>query len=422
MRILTKGGSIPGIRHDEAEWKEPVNIKDYDIVILNLNNIIEKAGELATPDSSIPQSIEFPPIEDVVKLLRAGNELYILLPETRKINLLRVEDGDSSEEELDLLSWLPFNIQTSEESGVSVDQDSVPGRWKWYFNEDFDWPMYLSRVSLKDDVLPVDGIFSNVTQSTIAQTTFEEDIASRLLITDMGDLAAKLGNTEMERNYPGSVYMLPLKPGYTFDRAAAEMLSQLHGFSVESSSIPDWAQNKRLPRQQEIIEQSHELKREYERLDRFRKLLYADGQELEEIVLEAFEELGFETRPEISGKRDGAVLLDDTVFVLETHGTENAIGVGKVDQLDRWVRDAEEDFEGRDVKGLLVANAYRLQEPEKRGPALVGDPKEDFEDYGYKLLTTPQLYRLIQRNQQQNLSREEIREGLRQSELFIEIE
>lgn len=419
MRILTKGGSIPGLQHVEAEWKEPVNIKDYDLVILNLDSIVEKAGELATPDSSIPQSIEFPPIDDVVKLLEAGNELYIFLPETREINLLRVEDGDSSKEELDLLSWLPFDIQTSEEPGVSVDQGSVPGRWQWYFDEDFDWPMYLSRVSLKDDVLPVEGLFSNVSQYTIAQTTFEEDIASRLMITDGTDLVSKLGDAEMERSYPGSAYLLPLKPDYTFDRVAAEMLSQLYDFSLEPSSVPDWAENKRLPRQQEIIEQSHELKREFERLDRFNKLLYADGSELEEVVLEAFEELGFETRPEISGKRDGAVLFDEKAFILETHGTENAIGVGKVDQLDRWVRDAEEDFEDQEVEGLLVANAYRRQETEKRGQAIVGDPKNDLEDYGYKLLTTAQLYDFLRMNQGGEHSKEDVEDALLNSELFI---
>jgi hypothetical protein len=63
--------------------------------------------------------------------------------------------------------------------------------------------MYLSRVSLKDDVLPVEGIFSTVSQHTIAQTTFEEDIASRLMITDTGDLVSKFSDNEIERNYPG---------------------------------------------------------------------------------------------------------------------------------------------------------------------------------------------------------------------------
>ena len=421
MRILTKGGSIPGIQHEETEWKETANIKDYDIVILNLNSIIEKAGKLATPDSGIPQSIEFPPIEDVVKLLGAGNELYIFLPEMREINLLRVEDDDSSEKEVDLLSWLPFDIQTSEESGVSVDQDSVSDRWQWYFNKNFDWPMYISGASLKDDVLSAQTMFDYLEQYTIAQSIFEEDIASRIMVTDMADLAAKFGDTEVERKYPGSIYILPLKPGYTFDRAAAEMLSQIHDLSVEPSSVPDWAENKRLPRQVEIIEESHELKKEFERLTRFNKLLYADGTELEKIVLEAFEELGLDTRPEISGKRDGAVLFDEKVFVLETHGTENAIGVRKVDQLDRWVRDAEEDFENRDVEALLVANAYRRKQPEKRGQALVGDPKQDLEDYGYKLLTTPELYRFIQKKQQENLSKEKIEDILRESELIIEI-
>jgi hypothetical protein len=215
--------------------------------------------------------------------------------------------------------------------------------------------------------------------------------------------------------------VLPLKPGYSFSETAAEILSHLYGFSIEASSVPDWAENKRLPRQEEIIEQSHELKREFERLNRFNKLLYADGPELEEIVLDAFEELGFETRPEISGKRDGAVLFDEKVFVLETHGTENAIGVGKVDQLNRWVRDAEEDFENRDVEGLLVANAHRRQKPEKRSQPIVGDPKENLEGYGYKLLTTPQLYQFIQKKQQEELPTEEIRDALRDSELTTEI-
>jgi len=422
MRVLAKGGSIPGLQHDEAEWEEPANIKDYDIVILNLNGIIEKAGELATPSSNIPQSIEFPSVEDVVKSLGAGNELYIFLPDTRKINLLRVEDGNSSKEEVDLLSWLPFDIQTSEESGVSVDQDSVPGRWQWYFNEDFDWPMYLPRASLKDDVLPVEDFFSTVSQYSIAQTTFEEDIASRLMITDTGDLVSKFSDDEMERNYPGSVYLLPIKSGYSFSEAAAETLSQLHDFSIEASSVPDWAESKQLPRQREIIEKSHELREEFERLNRFNKLLYADGPELEETVLDAFQELGFETRPEISGKRDGAVLFDDKVYVLETHGTENAIGIGKVDQLNRWVRDAEKDFEDRDVEGLLVANAHRRQEPEDRGQPIVGDPKDHLKEYGYKLLTAPQLYQFIQKNQQGRLPTDEIEKVLLESEITAEIE
>jgi hypothetical protein len=419
MRVLTKGGSVSGFQHSEAEWKEPVNIKDYDIVILNLNSIVENAGGLATPDSSIPQSIEFPPIEDVVKLLSAGNELHIFLPSTRKINLLRVESDESTQEELDLLSWLPFEIETSEESGVSVDQDSVPSRWQWYFDEDFDWPMYLSKISLEDEVLPLEDLFSNVGQYTIAQTTFEEDIASKLMITDVGDLAAELSAAEIKKNYPGSVYLLPLKPDYTFDRAAAELLSNQYNLSIEPTSVPDWAEKKRLPRQQEIVERSQELKREFERLDRFNKLLYTDGSELEKIVLEGFEELGFETRHEISGKRDGAVLFDEKAFILETHGTENAIGVGKVDQLHRWVRDAKEDFKEREIEGLLVANAHRRKEPENRGEVIVGDPKQDLDDYGYRLLTTSQFYEFIRKTQQGELVKEDIKGALLDSDLFV---
>lgn len=421
MRVLSKGGSIQDLKHDDAGWNEPVNVKDYDIVFLNLNSIIEKAEEFTTPDSNIPQSIEFPPAEDIVKLLRAGNRLYIFLPDTRKINLTQVEDDDSYESEIDLLSWLPFDLQTSEESGISVDQDSVPQHWQWYFDEDFDWPMYISTASLKEDVLPVQGIFSNVGQYSIAQTTFDENIASRLMITDEGDLVSELSEAETERNYPGSVYLLPLKPNYSFSEAAAEMLSRFHGISIEPRSVPDWVENKKLPRQHEMIEKSRKLRREFERLDRFSKLLYADGPELENVVLDAFQELGFETKPEVRGKRDGAVLLDDKAFILETYGTENTIGVEKVEQLNRWIRYAREEFEDRDLEGLLVANANLRREPEDRGQTIVGDPKEDIQNYGYKLLTTPKLYEFIRMNQLGELSKEDIEDALLNSDLFIKL-
>lgn len=421
MRVLIKGGSVSGFQHDEAKWNEPVNIKDYDVAILNLNGIIESAGELATPSGSIPESIEFPPIEDIVKLLRAGNELFIFLPETREINLIHVDDGDSSKEEVDLLSWLPFNITTVEESGRSVNKKSVPSGWRWYFDSDFDWPMYISETSLKDDVLPVNGMIERTVLNTIAQTTFEEDIASQVTISLGVDIASQITNDNQERLYPGAIYLLPLKPSYSFSGAAAELLSQFYGLSIESSSVPNWAEQKRLPRQQEIVERSQELKEEFERLEQFRKLLYADGSELEEVVLAAFEELGFETTPEVSGKRDGAVLFDDKALVLETHGTENAIGVGKVDQLDRWVRDAEDDFEDRDVGGLLVANTHRKQELEDRGQPIVGDPEDHLEGYGYKLLTTPQLYGLIQRHQERELSQEGLKEALVETDSDINL-
>jgi len=333
--------------------------------------------------------------------------------------LLNLVDGEQDEKEVDLLSWFPFDIESVEESGVSVDQDSVPSGWQWYFDEDFDWPMYLSRVNLDDDVLPMQNLFSGVSQNTIAQTTFEEDIASQFTIFEATDFAAQLSRDDFESRYPGSIFVLPIKPDCTFEKAAGEILSRYHGFTHDVESVPDWAEDLRLPRQQEIVERSHELRAEFERLDRFNKLLHDDGEELEEIVLEVFEEFGFETLPEIPGKRDGVVLFDEHAFVLETHGTVNAIGVKKVDQLNRWVGNARDEFDDREVSGLLVANAYRTQEPENRGQPIVGDPREGLEDHGYKLLTTAKLYKFLQETQKGKLSREDVEEALLTSDLFI---
>ena len=410
-RVLIKGGSIPGFRHNEAEWDESTSIKDYNVVMLNLNNIIENSGELVAPKSGVPQSIEFPPVEDVVKLLQSGNRLFIFLPRTRIVDFLRVDEGETSKQEVDLLSWLPFKIKTSEESGSSVNIESVPSEWKWYFDGDFNWPMYISRISLKKDVLSTQTLFDRAVQHTIAETTFEEDIASKIVLRTMSDMAAELTN-DIELKNTGSVYILPIRPDYTFDEVAAELLSELYEFSIETRSVPDWAQEKLLPRQREIIGRVQDLKSEFKRLNNFNMLLYEDGDELEEVVLDAFEELGFDVESEIPGKRDGVVLFDEKAFVLETHGTKNAIGVGKVDQLNRWVRNAREDFEDREVDGLLIANAYRDQKPENRDSPITGDPKTDLDEYGYRLLSTSQLYDFLRKKQRGELSKAEIKQKL----------
>ncbi|MFD1562249.1 hypothetical protein ACFR99_01520 [Haloarchaeobius amylolyticus] len=423
MRILVKGDSLPNIDCDESDWNESANIKDYDTVFVNLNTLIQQAGTLVHPDSSVPQSVEFPDAEDIVKLLESGNKMYVVLPDTRCTDLLMVEDGgETSEEELDLLSWLPFSVKTFEESGVSVKNGSVSKRWSWYFDRDFDWPMYLKTVSLKEDDLYVGQTpLDSATQYTVAETTFEENIASRVSIKHVSDIVEVLdGGTE--RKFSGSVYLLPLKPGYSFSELASEVLSNIHGLSVEpQESVPDWTENYRLPRQKKIVEEYRELQDEYEQLERYQKLLYSTGEELEQVVLEAFEELGFETEPEISGRRDGLVRVDDTVFVLETHGTKNAIGINKVDQLNRWVREAEDEFsDDTRVEGLLVANAYRQKPPEARDEGIVGDPEDHLKSYGHKVLDTTDIYDAIAGKQRGNSSHGEIREELLKSEFKVD--
>ncbi|MCU4740537.1 hypothetical protein [Natronoglomus mannanivorans] len=419
MRVLVIGGEIPGINCESVDWQQPVNIKDYETIFINLNSILEQAESLVAPGNDIPQSVEFPSATDIMKIFRSGNRVYIFLPKTRFIDLVEVNNGDSENIEVDLLSWLPFKLDTVEEEGISVNTKTVAKNWEWYFDKNFDWPMYIRSVSLRDDQLTGQTPFDLAKGRTIAETAFSESIASAVTIRPLTDVASQFQDS-MERNYTGEVYLLPLQPGYEFSEVAAKILSEIHGLSISlKEQTPQWAQNRRLPRQHEIYQEWQKLRDEFERLDHYQKLLYAKGDELEQVVLQAFEELGLETEPEVSGKRDGLVWIDDTVFVLETYGTENAVSIGKVDQLDRWVRNVRDEYGDIDVRGLLVANTYCRQPPEDRDEGLVGDPKAELQDYGYRFLETLELYNALAQQQQKNVQITDIRENLLDADLHI---
>lgn len=409
MRILTKGFSLPGVEHTAAEWDEPQNTKDYDLVFLDLDAIHER-NDLVAPTSDVPQAIEFPDTEDVLDLMRAGNELYIFLPRSRYIDLLEVDSGDTIESTVDLLSWLPFEVNTIEEPGESVASESVSKDWRWYFEEDFEWPMYFDRISPDKEAFSLVTDFLTADTVSLAQTTFGKDIAVQVVPSNMTDIAASL-SSEVTGTFTGWVYALPITPGYTEEGLTRAILRRNYSLEIDPTvSEPEWAVNRKLPRQKEIIEISEALEQEYKELKQYRKLLYDQGDELENIVLDAFSELGFETRPEIPGGRDGMVLTEDTAYVLETHGTENATGIKKVDQLDRWVGGAREEF-GDDfdnIVGLLVGNAYRTDPPAEREQPIVGDPLKQLRDNGYKYLSTVRLYRLLELSQQGVISKPDI--------------
>ncbi len=422
MRILTKGFSLPGVEHTAAEWDEPQNTKDYDLVFLDLDAIHER-NDLVAPTSDVPQAIEFPDTEDVIELLQSGNGLYIFLPRSRNIDALEVESGETAESQIDLLSWLPFNIRTTEEPGESVATESISKNWQWYFDEDFQWPMYFEGIRPDTDEFTLATSFLTTTRTSLAQTTFQKDIAVQFSVADVQDMASSFSDG-IERTYTGRIYALPVTPAYTPEGLTRDILRRNYHMEVEPAvSEPEWASNRKLPRQKEIIEISESLEQEYKELKQYRKLLYEQGDELEDIVLDAFAELGFETRTENPGGRDGMVLTEDTAYVLETHGTENATGIKKVDQLHRWVRGARDEFDDdfETIVGLLVGNAYRTDPPDDRQQPIVGDPLKQLRDQGYKYLTTVQLYRLLELSQQDAISKSDIDSLLQETDTVVSL-
>ncbi len=179
---------------------------------------------------------------------------------------------------------------------------------------------------------------------------------------------------------------------------------------------PDWvaADLHRLPAEQEIeskirdasiaLERMHEEHRnrttELEHYVEIKALLYEKGARLEEAVISALKELGFQAESYRTAENEFDVVFsaDGDRYLGEIEGRDdNAIHVDKISQLERNI---QEDFERDDVEqhaiGVLFGNGYRLKKLEERDEFFTEKVKISAVRSGIRLVRTPDLFRAVQ--------------------------
>ena len=206
---------------------------------------------------------------------------------------------------------------------------------------------------------------------------------------------------------------LPDVPDGQLGAAIARMVEEHFGGPAEIET-PDWVGAVSVPgadahniRIAELEKRAEEISEELSRLDgkrsqllNFKVLLYGSGRSvLEPVVRRALRELGFKVLEpeEYDGEWDVDLTDEETgrSAVGEVEGSEGAINVDKLRQLLDYV-EAEEN-EGRNRKGVLIGNGYRLKrldEPER---------SEQFTEmavrragrYEYCLLPTAELFAAV---------------------------
>lgn len=147
---------------------------------------------------------------------------------------------------------------------------------------------------------------------------------------------------------------------------------------------------------------------------------------MEEIVLRAFREIGFEVEPEETSRRDGLLKLDNRDVVLEITGAGGGVKRKKARALVDWAEDTleefldgEEDYE-RDVDGLLIVNTKMGKDPEGREDTVPPGVVEYMERHGYRILETPQLYRAVKGYTEDELTQDDIEERLKTDDVVVE--
>ncbi|WP_416448330.1 hypothetical protein ACH3PA_18325 [Leeuwenhoekiella sp. A2] len=174
---------------------------------------------------------------------------------------------------------------------------------------------------------------------------------------------------------------------------------------------PEWTNEYELNGEKEIekelinLEEKIEgLKQEKQKVEnnkneltKYKQLLFEQGPELEEVVLNAFKLFGFD-----AFNRKSKDLEHDIVFeakegrgVAEIEGKDkDSIHIGKLDQLNRAV---DEDFDLTDIypQGILIGNHFRLQNPEDRGEPFTEKVHIVAKKKSFGLLNTIEIYKAV---------------------------
>jgi hypothetical protein len=123
---------------------------------------------------------------------------------------------------------------------------------------------------------------------------------------------------------------------------------------------------------QEYKNQLEKHTTDWRALDKYRKLLYSTGDDLENIVDQVLTDLGATILEERHGVEDSLVTMDGNTCVVEVTGTDATLKLLKVRQLLDHAMLVEEKT-GTRPKAILVANALRTIAPSDRDGA---DPPE----------------------------------------------
>ena len=108
-----------------------------------------------------------------------------------------------------------------------------------------------------------------------------------------------------------------------------------------------------------------ELNDERNSLNSILRLLYASGNELEEIVRFCFEELGAEVTPAKYGQEEYVLRYKGKEYLVEVKGVSKSISLTHQRQLYDYMTKFEDDT-NQACKGILFGNAWRTIHPNER--------------------------------------------------------
>jgi hypothetical protein len=330
-----------------------VNLKDFDAVVFNVTSLDDKTI------IRLPRYGVFDEVRKQLSLLLASRGMIIALtPEHRMIK--QKDDWRTNWE------WCPFEIGTNPEAGDTVEIKqavfqrylSKLKRWSFYF--------FVPQSALTYELTNVFGSTHN-TKYQLPADAFAINRYGKMLAGEVSLLTTSSGNPIQKF---GSITVLPFIEELEQKEALNLILEDLLG-KPQQYLPPDWVHQIPMPFVDEIdadIDQKKEaiesLRKEIAgsekkraEIEKWKKLVYATGGQLEEIFEEAVTKLGAKTKPALA-EEEFIFEYKENAFVVECKGVSKSISLDHVRQADSHVLKFVE-AENRDGKGILLGNAWR---------------------------------------------------------------
>ena len=212
-----------------------------------------------------------------------------------------------------------------------------------------------------------------ISESPLIRNRYEQSLATSLTL--------RHGNNP--RKTYGTFTLLPCIRQLEEREAVNLLLEDLLGLPQESLP-PPWAENVLMPLTPEIqakidgkrvrIEaleaEIAEHQSEKGEIEKFKKLLYGDGKELEDIFSLCLEKLGGKVKEAKYSEEEFILEYKEEQYLVECKGVGKSIALGHVRQLLDYMFKFEED-EGKPGKGILFCNAWKGLSCRKGEPLLL---------------------------------------------------
>ena len=385
--IATVNFNVPTVE-DEIAYHSGASLLDFDIVIFSPSfpwfdrQHFTNGGSCITIDSSrsLLRSMSHWRRE-ILAAVNRGSTVFVVLDQSQTEQFATGTTSPRKNE---------INYQTQTNTNYSaipggLSLRSTRGR-KITVNNALFKPLYgtLKDILQYKVILESDNVapaFVARDGSTLGGTATFADAKGHLVLLpyfDFNELLEEQGNEE----FWGAE---ALKLSNAFVKQLVEIDKSLKR-DGEKSPPPEWVDQFELPEEASVVQEklaeigqkisslsdSRKIEREkYEALEGYRALLYATGKELEKIVEQALQLIGYD----VSGLRIGDLEIDYILtspegyrMIGEAEGKDNsAIAISKFRQLESNIN---EDFERDEIEvpaaGILFGNGYRLKEPDSR--------------------------------------------------------